>query len=407
MTIDRRDVLRAALSLSVLSACGAGKPAPQSPPPNKKLRILILGGSGFLGPKTIDAAIARGHSVTTFNRGRREKIQPLSQPIERLYGNRDPDKTAEDDKPSPKGLEQLVGKQWDIVIDNSGYFPRHVDASAQLLAKAAQRYIYISSISAYAEMPASGGDETTKLAVLADPTTEDMGKQFENYGGLKAACERAAQRVFGDRCVVVRPGYIVGPGDPTDRFTYWPARIAKGGDVLAPGSADDPLQWIDVRDLAAWLVTLAETGTTGTFNALGPAGRPARWGDVLDTCVRASKSNAKLVWVPQSFLASHGAGGEDLFPIWAPPTGETAGAHRWSNARAVAAGLTFHSIDDTVRAILDWFPHELERRIETTKKLIADAQAKGEPPPKMADPTQLRAGPTAEQEHQLLAQFAP
>jgi 2'-hydroxyisoflavone reductase len=403
MTMDRRDVLRAALALPLLSACGASASKPTTSPP-KQLRILILGGSGFLGPKIIDAAIARGHSITTFNRGRREKIQPLSQPIERLYGNRDPDKPAEDDKPSPKGLEQLVGHQWDTVIDDSGYFPRHVDASAQLLAKAAQRYIYISSISAYASM-ATGGDETAKLAELADPRTEDMGKQFENYGGLKAACERAAQKVFGDRSVIVRPGYIVGPGDPTDRFTYWPVRIAKGGDVLAPGSPDDPLQWIDVRDLAAWLVLLAETGTTGTFNALGPAGRPARWGDVLDTCVRDSKSNAKLVWVPQSFLAAHGGGGEDLFPIWAPPIGETAGAHRWSNARAVAAGLTFHSIDETVRALLEWFPHELDRRAETTQKLLADAQAKGEPAPKLADPTVLRAGPTAEQEQQLLAQF--
>ncbi len=409
MTIDRRDVLRGALLL--LSACGAsGKPAPASPPPPSpppaKKRILILGGTGFLGPKTIDAAIARGHSITTFNRGRREKIQPLSarETVERLYGNRDPDKTAEDEPGSPKGLDQLAGKQWDVVIDNSGYFPRHVAASAQLLAKNAGRYIYISSISAYAENPATGGDETTKLAELADPKTEDMGKDFENYGGLKVLCERAAQQAFGDRCAVVRPGYIVGPGDPTDRFTYWPVRVAKGGDVLAPGTPADPLQWIDVRDLAEWLVSLAETGTTGTFNAVAPD-KPARWGDVLETCVRESHASAKLVWVPQSWLEQHGMGGEDAFPIWAAPVGKMAGMHLWSNARAKAAGLKFRSIGETVRGILDWFPGELERRAAASKKIIADAEAAGKPAPKMPDPAALRAGPTAEQEQQLLAAF--
>ena len=409
MTIDRRDVLRGAVSLSLLAACGSGKPAPASPPPPPpppaKKRILILGGTGFLGPKTIDAALARGHSITTFNRGRREKIQPLApgETVERLYGNRDPDKTAEDEAGSPKGLEQLVGKQWDVVIDNSGYFPRHVAASAELLAKNAQRYIYISSISAYAENPAEGGDENTKLAELADPKTEEMGKDFENYGGLKVLCEKAAQQAFGDRCAVVRPGYIVGPGDPTDRFTYWPWRIAKGGDVLAPGTPDDPLQWIDVRDLAEWLVSLAETGTTGTFNAVTPR---ERWGDVLQTCVRHAHNNARLVWVPQDWLERHDMGGEDAFPIWAAPVGKMAGMHKWSNARATKAGLKFRTIDDTITAILAWFPKELERRVATTQKLIADAEAAGKPAPKMPDPNALRAGPSDGQEQKLLAAFA-
>jgi 2'-hydroxyisoflavone reductase len=162
--IHRRDVLRGALAGAALAACAGGRPAPAPPPkPPEKKKILILGGTGFLGPKTIAAALARGHEVTTFDRGRREKIQPLDMPVERLYGNRDPELTAEDNG-GPKGLEQLVGRKWDAVIDNSGYFPRHVAASAKLLAPNVGQYIYISSISAYAENPATGGDENTKLA---------------------------------------------------------------------------------------------------------------------------------------------------------------------------------------------------------------------------------------------------
>lgn len=401
-SIGRRDVLKGGLAGVALVACGGTTPAPAPPPkPPVTKKILILGGTGFLGPKTIEAALARGHQVTTFNRGRREKLQPLDMPVERLYGNRDPDLTASDEPGSPRGLAQLAGRRWDVVIDNSGYFPRHVAASATLLAPSVGQYIYISSISAYAENPAAGGDETTKLAELADPTVEDMGKNFENYGGLKVACERAVAAALPGRCAIVRPGYIVGPGDPSDRFTYWPVRIAKGGDVLAPGTPDDPLQWIDVRDLAEWLIHLVETTTTGTFNAVAPA-HPARWGDVLDTCVRASGSGARLVWVPGDWLVHHGMG-EDAFPIWAAPVGEMAGMHRWSNERAKAAGLRFRTIDDTVRALLAWFPGELERRARVTRELTEAAAAKGQPPPTLGDPQQLRAGPPPEQERELLA----
>ena len=256
---SRRDVLRGALAGAVLgglplSACT--QPRPAAPEPAKaasKQRILILGGTGFLGPKTVAAAVARGQEVTIFNRGKREKLLPLETKALHLYGNRDPELPADDERGAdgkllhpdagPRGLEQLVGRRWDVVIDNSGYFPRMVTASARLLAKqGAGLYIYISSISAYATNPPGGGDETTPLATLADPTVETMGKDFENYGGLKAACERAAAAELPGKTAVVRPGFIVGPGDPTDRFTYWPARVARGGEVLAPGAPDDPLQ---------------------------------------------------------------------------------------------------------------------------------------------------------------------
>ncbi len=379
-----------------------------------KKRILILGGTGFLGPKTIAAAVARGHEITIFNRGKREKSLPLEIEVEHLYGNRDPELPADDDKDPegklvrpdarPKGLEQLVGRSWDVVIDNSGYFPRHVAASAQLLANHAERYIFISSISAYADPPPQGGDETAKLAELADPKVETMGAEGEHYGGLKVACERAAEAAFPGRTVIVRPGFIVGPGDPTDRFSYWPVRIEQGGEVLAPGSPDDPVQWIDVRDLAEWLVMLVEAGTTGTFNAVGPP-KPGRWGDVLGACVTASANDAKLEWVPATWLSQHGMGAENAFPIWIAPVDKFAGFHRWSNDRAEAAGLKFRPISDTVTAIREWHPRELERRVRVTRELQEAAQAKGAPPPKLADPTALRAGPTREREQELLAKW--
>jgi 2'-hydroxyisoflavone reductase len=421
--VTRRDLLRGGLAAAALglvhSACKGSAPAPDPASPRRepvvaKKRILILGGTGFLGPKTIAAAVARGHTVTIFNRGKREKLLPLEHKVEHLYGNRDPKLPADDERDaegkllrpdaSPKGLEQLVGRTWDVVIDNSGYFPRMVEASAQLLAKSADRYIFISSISAYAENPAQGGDEDTKLATLADPTVETMGAEFENYGGLKVLCEQAASAAFPGRAAIVRPGYIIGPGDPTDRFTYWPVRIARGGDVLAPGAPDDPLQWIDVRDLSEWLVTLVEQGTAGTFNAVGPT-TPGRWGDVLQACVAAAASGAKLEWVPSAWLEQNGMGGEDAFPIWTAPVGKFAGFHRWSNDRAEAAGLKFRPIADTVKSILAWYPGEIERRIRVTRELEEAAKAKGLPPKKGPEPGSLRAGPKSEREQELLAKW--
>ena len=403
--------------LTVLG-CSSGAPKggelPQPEKPVAKKRILILGGTGFIGPKTIDVALARGHHVTIFNRGKREKFRPLQVQVDHLYGNRDPELPADDEKgpdgkllrpdSTPKGLEQLAGKQWDVVIDNSGFFPRHVKASAELLAPNVKQYVYISSISAYDEksIPPAGGDETVKLAELADPKVETMGDQFQHYGGLKVACERAVQAALPKGACIVRPGYIVGPGDPTDRFTYWPVRISRGGEVAIPGAPTDPLQWIDVRDLAEWLVKLVEDGTTGSFNAVGPP-QPAQWGDVVKTCVDAAKSGATPVWIPTAwFEANKVDPGELGFPIWSPPTGEMAGFHRWSNDRAEQAGLTFRSAPDTIKALLAWWPGEVEARAKVKK----DMEAKGMPvPPPVQDPQALRAGPKADKEAELLAKF--
>jgi 2'-hydroxyisoflavone reductase len=404
----------AGASFSLSCNRDATEPARVSASTPKK-RILILGGTGFLGPKTVEVALDRGHDVTIFNRGKREKFLPFPyKNVEHLYGNRDPLLPADDEKgpdgkllrpdATPKGLEQIQGKTWDAVIDNSGYYPRLVKASGEMLAPNAKQYIFISSISAYASNKAVGADETAPLATIADPTVETMGANFENYGGLKALCEKAAEAAFPGRAAIVRPGYIVGPGDPTDRFTYWPVRASRGGEMLAPGAPGDPVSWIDVRDLAAFLVKLVEDGTAGTFNAIGPEGA-AKWGEVIEACLAPTKGAATATWIPTDWLEKNGQGGEDGFPIWVPPTGDFTGFHTWSNARALKAGMTFRPLSDTVAATLAWFPGEVERRVKVTKELQDTAKAKGAEPPKLPDPRKLKAGPTPEREAELLAKW--
>ncbi|MDI3285009.1 NAD-dependent epimerase/dehydratase family protein [Polyangium sp. 15x6] len=326
-------------------AAGAGAAPP--PPTNQKKSLLILGGTGFVGPAVVEAARARGFAITLFNRG---KTRPeLFPDVEKLRGNRDPDKD--------EGLKALEGRSFDAVIDTSGYVPRIVRASAELLAKNVKQYIFISSISVYKDTSKPNMDETAAVGTIPDPTVETMGKEFENYGPLKALCEQAAEKAMPGRVANVRPGYIVGPGDGTDRFTYWPLRVAKGGEMLVPGTPNDPIQVIDVRDLAEWLVKLVADGTTGVFNATGP-GAPLTMGGVIEASKKASpKSEVKLTWVPASWLKSKESGGGEPIdlPIWAPPEGESAGFHLVNVDRARKAGLTFRPIDTTVTDLLAWF----------------------------------------------------
>jgi 2'-hydroxyisoflavone reductase len=310
----------------------------------RKKRILILGGTGFLGPATVAAAQARGHELTLFNRG---KTRPgLFPNIETLHGDRDPGKD--------EGLKALEGRQWDAAIDNSGYFPRQVAASAKLLAPNVKQYIFISSISVYADNRTEGQDETGRLATTPDPTVEKVTE--ETFGPLKALCEKASQEALAGRATVVRPGYIVGPDDPSGRFTYWPVRIDRGGEVLAPGAPSDPVQIIDVRDLGWWLVRLIEQGATGVFNATGPARRLA-WGDLLQACRNATRSGGSLAWVAGEWIARQAP---DAFPIWAPFSGETRGFHTWKNTRALKAGLKFRPFEQTVRDTLAWYKTQSE-----------------------------------------------
>jgi 2'-hydroxyisoflavone reductase len=347
---------------SLCTALLAGSLLLAGAPARKPLNILILGGTGFLGPATIEAAQARGHHVTMFNRG---KTRPELFPgVEKLLGDRDPLKAP--------GLKSLEGRDWDVVIDNSAYYPRMVKASAELLGPHVRQYIIISSISAYAEPNPVAGDETAPLATMPDPTLETMGKDYQYYGALKALCEKAAEEAMPGRVTVVRPGYIVGPDDPTGRFTYWPVRMDQGGPVAVPGSKADPVQIIDVRDLGAWLVKVAEDGATGRFNACGPERRLA-WGDLVDAFCKAAGKPATPVWISSEFLAGQA---NIEFPIWAPATGDTKGFHTWSNARAMAAGLKFRPATETVKDTLAWY--KTQEKVEKGRTKLAGPGAADE-----------------------------
>lgn len=300
--------------------------------------ILMLGGTGFLGPHTVEAALRRGHKVTLFNRG---KTRPgLFPDLEKLHGDRE-----------KNDLKALEGRKWDAVVDTSANVPRWVNRSAAVLGPNIGRYIYISSISVYADT-SKPGDETAAVSTIDDPTTEKI--DGRTYGALKALSEKAAEIAMPGKVAVVRPGLIVGPDDPSDRFTYWPVRVARGGEVLAPGSPDDPIQLIDVRDLGEFLVRLIEDQTRGVFNATGPE-TTLTMGRTLDACKKVSGSDATFAWADPDFLEKQGVQPWSDMPAWVPDRGETAGFARVNIARALKAGLTFRSIDDTAKATLAWF----------------------------------------------------
>jgi 2'-hydroxyisoflavone reductase len=347
---------------------------------SKPLRILILGGTGFLGPHCTESAIARGHSVTHFNSGRTEELRknagrPSVVPdgVEKLFGNRDPNKTADDrktegktnapkDPKSPKGLTQLEGKKWDAVIDTSGFFPRMVKASAELLAASVKQYVFISTISVYKDTSAPF-DETAALNTLSDPTTEEMGKDFANYGGGKALCEKAAETTMPGRVTNIRPGFIVGPRDTSGRFIYWPVRASMGGNMIVPGNPADPIQIIDVRDLADWIIHCIENNVVGAYNATGPE-KELSMKSFIEGVRKGVGSDVSFTWVANDFLESKGI--HDQFALYAPPTGETAGFHRASVSRALAKGLKFRPVSDTAKATLDWYktlPSEIQARV--------------------------------------------
>lgn len=299
------------------------------------MRLLILGGTVFLGRHLVEAAQRQGHEVTLFNRGRHNP--DLFPDVEKLRGDRD------------GGLGVLTGGRWDAVIDTCGYVPRVVQASANLLATAVKHYTFISTISVYESASQRYIDEDSPVGRLADPSIEDV--TGESYGPLKALCEQAAEAAMPGRALIVRPGLIVGPHDPTDRFTYWPHRIAQGGQVLAPGNPEAPVQIIDVRDLAEWLVRMIAAGETGTFNATGPE-QPYTMARFLDKCHDAVESDAQLVWVGQDFLLEQGVEPWSEVPLWLG--GEEEGLLAVSVEKATGRGLTFRPLAETVRATLAW-----------------------------------------------------
>ncbi|MBM4118266.1 NAD-dependent epimerase/dehydratase family protein [bacterium] len=302
------------------------------------MRLLILGGTVFLGKHIAEAALAAGHTVTLFNRGRTNADTFAGRAgVETIHGDRD------------GGLAALGTGTWDAVVDTSGYLPRVVGQSAHALAGRVERYLFISTISVYADPPPAGVHEDSPLASLADPSVELV--NGETYGGLKVLCEAAVRAAQGARALIVRPGLIVGPDDPTDRFSYWPLRAARGGRILAPGRPDAPTQLIDVRDLAAWTIRLLAAGRTGVFNATGPAA-PIGLGELLETCLRAVGGDGELVWLDEAFLLEQGVVPFTELPCWVPSAGE--GLLRTAIDRALAADLQLRPLEETARDTLAW-----------------------------------------------------
>ena len=342
---------------------------------DKPLRILILGGTGFTGPHQVRYALQRGHQITLFNRGRKPKQWPGE--VEELLGDRD-----------TGDYQALDGREWDVCIDNPTSVPVWVRDAAEVLKGRIGQYIFISTISVYADNSQPGMQEDAAVARYegVDAMAETMAGLRANmalYGPLKALSEAEARGQFGaDRVTVIRPGLIVGPGDETDRFTYWPVRIARGGEVAAPGDGSDPVQFIDARDLAEWTIRMAESRVIGTFNATGP-NYEMSMAAMLHGIRACTTAGATLRWLPGDFLSAQRVQPWSDMPVWVPGTGESAGFARVSNARAIAQGLRFRRFVETVADTLSWFAEQ--------------------PPERQAS---LRAGLPAAREQALLRDWA-
>lgn len=360
MDRNRREFVKSAAAATAGVALVSALPAASKAAP---MKILILGGTAFLGPQIVDAARARGHVLTLFNRG---KTNPgLFPDIEKLHGDRDGD------------LKSLEGRKWDAVVDTSGFVPRIVSMSATLLAPNVKQYVFISTISVFdTEKLKPGTAEDGPLATTPDETSEEVSKY---YGALKALSEKAATKAMSGRAWNVRPGLIVGPGDKSDRYTYWPVRVAKGGEVLAPGDGSDPIQYIDVRDLAAFIVLGVERGLTGTYNATGPA-KTLTMKAFLDGVKKGTGGDARFTWVATDFLEKKEVAPWSDLPVWVPGKNGEEGFTRINCAKAIAAGLTFRPVAITAKDTLAWF-----------RTLPEDRRGK------------LLAGITAEKEKELLA----
>lgn len=307
------------------------------------MHILILGGGVFLGAAALQAALANGHAVTVFNRGRARSTWP--EGVEVLTGDRSVD------------LRRLAGRHWDAVIDTCGYVPADVQASAEAL-RGCGRYLFVSSVSAYASTNQISVTETDPLAAFDTLARDDRDLRY--YGAQKAACEAEVNRVFGARALLVRPGLIVGPGDRSGRFSHWPWRVAAGGEMLVPDVPEhEPLQFIDVRDLGAWLITLLERGACGAFNATGPAGHtPIGWGALIDACRAEAQRRglpvAQVRRVGEAFLLAHAVAPWSELPLWLPSTDpQYTGFNRIALARAEATGLRTRPLRETLAAVYD------------------------------------------------------
>ena len=338
---------RAMLSTSALGLLGLRRGAPVSVRPTAPLRVLVLGGTGFLGPHMVREALTRGHRITLFTRGR--SGTELFPDVERLTGDR------------AGNLEALRGHRWDAVIDNSGYFPAHVAASTQALQASADHYFYTSTIDAYRDFHTVGITEDYPLAVLPANAPHDA-NGF--YGPLKALCEQEVRRAFPGRHTIVRPGWVAGPGDNNHLFTYWVMRTARGGRILAPGTPNDPVQLTDARDLAAFAIDAVEQRHPGAYNLVGPV---LTFGEMLGSLQRLTATPGDLTWVDADFLRQHKVLPYFDLPLWWPPRndyeavipngglGGGIGAFTINGAKARAVGYTSRALDETARDTLRWY----------------------------------------------------
>lgn len=366
----------------------------------KRLKILVLGGTVFLGPHCVEYAVARGHEVTLFNR---QKTNPaMFSELARLKGDRN------NDVASLKAAVEK-GARWDAVIDTSAMFPRQIKLTGEVLREAAKRYLLVSTINAYKGNTVENEDED---GPLGDALVED-GKEenLENYGPYKVLCEREVAGMFPGRWAAVRPALIVGPRDPSDRFTYWPVRLRDAvgdrSEVLCPGPKDQTVQFIDVRDLARFMVTLIEREKVGAHNGVGPCEAMTMERMVSEVAQGAGRKigegGASLKWAEPEALLGQGVKPWSDLPVWVPQLPGYEAMHKRSNARSLAAGLVCRPLAETSRDILEWFPRELERRRITTPWVKQQALFEGRPEPKMPDPMVSRAGLTAERERAVLA----
>ncbi len=367
----RREILQSAMALSAMSMTGLSPlmAFESVKKAAKPLKILMLGGTGFLGPHTVQYAIDRGHEVTLFNRGRSK--ENLFPELEKLIGNRDPEVDA--------GLSALKGRKWDCVIDTSSYVPRIAGASAQLLKGLCDQYLMISTISVYSQFSQLNMDESAALGTLDDPTVETV--DGATYGPLKAYSEQAVTEQFGAGTTILRPGLIVGPRDRTDRYSYWPVRASRGGNMLCPGNGSDLVQYIDVRDLAEFIVHCLEQKTTGIFNTISDS-KTETVKDMVDTCIEVSGADTNAVWADTDFLTEQGVRPWADMPVWVPNAGEMAGLSQIDVSRAFAAGMKIRNRNETALDTLNWFKTLSEERQET-----------------------LRAGIKPEREQEVLAEW--
>jgi len=355
MPTTRRDLVIGSLAGGALLASApttvAGSPAGR---PANKLRILILGGTGFTGPHQVRYALARGHEVTIFNRGKRAAPEWPGK-VEQLLGDRE-----------TGDLKSLDGREWDVCIDNPTSVPSWVRDAGKILKGNVAHYVFISTISVFADTSKPGMDERAALAeyrgkdAMAE-TRASLLANLELYGPLKALSEKEATNQFGEAVTIIRPGLIVGPGDETDRFTYWPVRLDRGGDVLAPGDGTDPVQYIDARDLAEWTIRMVERRALGTFNATGPD-YELTMAAMLHGIRAVTTTGARLHWAPASFLEAQKVTPWSDMPVWVPGQGDSAGFGRISVAKAVAAGLSFRPLATTAADTLAWFKFQPAER---------------------------------------------